>query len=75
MEKNNQPRNPMENIGMHDFFNQKVRTKNTSVVRRAYWIPRKLDRKIKDMKTKRGIVSEFEIVQEALTEFFDKREK
>lgn len=75
MEKNNEVRNPMADLGTHDFFTEKGRTKKSAIVRRAYWITRKLDRQIKRMKAERIIISEFEIVQEALTEFFDRNEK
>lgn len=79
MIKNKEPRNPMEgisaSIGTHDFLTPKGRTRKLSIVRRSYWITRKLDRKIKEMKAERVILNEFEIVQQALNEFFDKREK
>jgi len=67
---NNEPRNPMDNIQTHDFLTSKGQAKKDDMVRRTYWIPRNLDKKIKLLKTERATVTESEIVQEALTEYF-----
>lgn len=72
---NNKSRNPLSNIGTHDFISPKGKTKKVETVRRSYEIPKKLDKKIKQMSLDRGDINEYEIVQEALNEYFNKKEK